>query len=77
VNTDGDHFIEYDEFVDALPNFEKWGVKITNPRKTFDLIDTDKGGKINFQEFCHWAIKNSMDIDTDDDFDDECLKKLK
>ncbi len=77
VNTDGDKYLEYDEFVAAIPTFEKWGVKVTDPEVTFDEIDEDKGGKIRFFEFCHWAIKNNMDIDTDDDFNDDCLKNLK
>lgn len=57
--------------------FEKWGVKVSDPEKTFVEIDLDRGGRIRFDEFCHWAIKNNMDIETDDDFNDECLKNLK
>jgi len=77
VNTDHDKYIDYDEFVAAIPTFEKWGVKVTDPEKTFAKIDTDKGGRIRFDEFCHWAIQNNLDIDTDDDFEDGCLKNLK
>lgn len=77
INTDDDKYVDYDEFISAIPKFEKWGVKVSDPRKTFDEIDTDKGGKIRFEEFCHWAIKNHLDIDTDDDFEDSCLSNLK
>ena len=77
VNTDGDKYLTMDEFKDAIPEFEKWGIKISDPVKTFKQIDLDKGGKIRFDEFCHWAIKTNLDIDTDDDFDDPCLIKLK
>ena len=77
VNTDGDKYLDLQEFKDAVPTFEKWGIKVSDPVKTFKAIDLDHGGKIRFDEFCHWAIKNHLDIDTDDDFDDPCLKKLK
>lgn len=77
VNTDKDKYINKDEFSAALPLFEKWGVKVSDPEKTFDQIDLDKGGRIRFDEFCHWAIQNQMDIETDDDFNDDCLNKLK
>ena len=77
MNTDNDKYVDYVEFVAALPFFETWGIKVTDPERTFMEIDLDKGGKIRFNEFCHWAVKNHLDIETDDDFDDECLKKLK
>lgn len=77
VNTDGDKYLDIDEFKKAIPQFEKWGIKITNPEKTFKEIDLDKGGVIRFDEFCHWAIKAKLDLETDDDFDDPCLKNLK
>lgn len=77
VNTDNDKYLDFNEFVTAIPKFEKWGIKVTDPKKTFDQIDLDKGGRIRFEEFCHWAIKNKLDIDTDDDFEDECLSNLR
>ena len=76
INSDSDKYIEYDEFLAGIPKFEKWGVKVQDPKTTFNEIDTDKGGKIRFEEFCHWAIKNKLDIDTDDDFQDSCLDNL-
>ena len=33
----------------------------------FKEIDTNNGGMILFIEFCDWAIKRNLDIDTDDD----------
>jgi Ca2+-binding EF-hand superfamily protein len=77
VNTDGDKYLNINEFKNAIPQFEKWGIKITNPEKTFNEIDLDKGGFIRFDEFCHWAIKTHLDIETDDDFDDPCLQNMK
>lgn len=77
VNTDNDRFIDFDEFVLALPLIEKWGFKVVNPLKAFEEIDLTKRGKINYDEFCHWAIKHHLDIDTDDDFEDVCFDKMK
>eukprot|EP01091_Cochliopodium_minus_P013562 TRINITY_DN4397_c0_g1_i1.p1 TRINITY_DN4397_c0_g1~~TRINITY_DN4397_c0_g1_i1.p1 ORF type:complete len:189 (-),score=59.48 TRINITY_DN4397_c0_g1_i1:78-644(-) len=76
INSDGDKFIDYNEFVAGLPKLKVWGFNVTDPRKTFDEIDLDKGGKIRFDEFCHFAIKHNLDIDTDDDFQDESFKIL-
>jgi len=77
VNVDGDKTIDYNEFVAALPRIEKWGVKVEDPKKTFAEIDVDKGGNLRFDEFCNWAVKFNLDIDTDDDFEDEALAGLK
>ena len=46
---------------------ENWGIKITDPAKTFAEIDTDKGGMILFNQFCRWAIQKNMDLEDDDD----------
>jgi Ca2+-binding EF-hand superfamily protein len=77
INSDHDHYIELEEFQAALPKLQNWGVKIENPEETFKEIDTDNGGRIRFDEFCKWAIKHNLDIDTDDDFQDESLKNIK
>ena len=49
---------------------KKWGVKITDPEAEFKKIDNNKGGVILFEEFCDYAIKKSLDLEDDDDFDD-------
>jgi len=77
LNTDSDKTIDYSEFLAALPRLEKWGIKVAEPEKTFKEIDADKGGKLRFDEFCVWAVKHNLDIDTDDDFQDEALSGLK
>jgi len=65
------------EFKHALPEMEKWGVKIQNPAATFKEIDLNGGGVILFDEFCHWAILKHLDLENDDDFDDVVLSNLK
>ena len=77
VDKSGDHQINLDEFKKALPTMEKWGLKINNPEEEFKKIDKNNGGTISFAEFCSYAIEKSLDLETDDGFDDEELKNLK
>ena len=77
VDKSGDHKINLDEFKKALPLMEKWGVKIDDPEKEFQKIDTNGEGSVSFEEFCEYAIKKSLDLEEDDEFDDEELKNLK
>ena len=65
------------EFKAAVPTLEKWGVKVSDPAATFAEIDTNGGGQILFDEFCHWAIKKQLDLETDDDFEDKDLSSMK
>jgi Ca2+-binding EF-hand superfamily protein len=62
--------INLEEFKKAIPTLEKWGVKISDPEAEFKKIDNNKGGVILFEEFCDYAIKKSLDLEDDDDFDD-------
>jgi Ca2+-binding EF-hand superfamily protein len=77
IDTGGDRKVNIYEFKAALPLIEKWGVKIEDPKKTFKEIDTNNGGEILFDDFCHFAIKKNLDLENDDDFDDEELKSMK
>ena len=77
VDRSGDHQISLEEFQKAVPQMEKWGVKITDPEATFKEIDKNNEGSVSFEEFCSYAIQKSLDVEDDDGFDDEELKKLK
>jgi len=77
LNTNHDKYIDFDEFLQALPLIEKWGFKISEPQKAFNEIDLTRRRKIKYEEFCHWAIKHNLDIETDDDFEDQSLEKMK
>lgn len=70
INVDGDKKIEYDEFLQAIPEVEKWGVKISDPEEQWKLASGGDGGII-FTEFCDWAIKLSLDLDDDEDIEVE------
>ena len=45
----------------------KWGLKITNPEKTFKEIDHNGGGILLFDEFSEFAIQQSLDLEDDGD----------
>jgi len=77
IDNNGDKKINLDEFQDAVPTIERWGLKVADASKAFAEIDQDGSGKVRFDEFCSWAIKNKLDIEDDDDFTDDCLKNLK
>ena len=53
-----------------MPIIEKWVGKLNESgAQAFKEIDKNGGGFILFNEFCDWAIKKSLDLDDDDDFD--------
>lgn len=70
IDTNHDRKVTLSEFKLALPKLEKWGVKISDAEKTFKEIDSNGGGVILFDEFSHWAIQKSLDLEDDDDFED-------
>lgn len=76
IDKSDDFKVDINEFKKALGTLESWGVKITDAQAEFNKIDTNKGGVIMFDEFCEWAIKKQLDLEDDDDFDDEELKKM-
>lgn len=76
IDIQDDKKISFEEFKDAIPAMEKWGIEIDNPEAAFDSIDTNKGGQILFEEFVKWAIAKNLDLENDDDFNDEELAKL-
>ena len=77
IDTSDDFKINLEEFKKAVPTLNKWGVKIDDPVKEFNKIDTNHGGVILFDEFCSYAIKKNLDLEDDDDFDDEEISKMK
>ena len=79
LDNSGDYQITLDEFKKAIPQMKNWGVEISeaNAEKEFKSIDIKNEGFISFEEFCSFAITKSLDLEEDDGFDDEELKKLK
>jgi Ca2+-binding EF-hand superfamily protein len=77
IDQNNDRKVTLSEFKHAVPTMEKWGVKISSPEANFAEVDANGGGVILFDEFCHWAIKKSLDLEDDEDFEDVVFAKLK
>jgi hypothetical protein len=45
-----------------------WVVKIENPEEVFETVSG--WGSIFFTEFSEWAIKLSLDLEDDEDYED-------
>ena len=60
-------FPRYQEFVRHAKKLTEWGVKSTDFKAEFAKMDTNHGGKVLFDEFCHWAIPQNLDVEDDDD----------
>ena len=66
IDDDDDRRISFEEFEKAIPTMEKWNIK-GDAKEMFAEADADGKGMILFIEFCQWAIKKNLDLDTDDD----------
>lgn len=62
VDSSKDHRISLEEFEKAVPSLKAQGIKIPDAKKAFSEIDTNQGGMILFDEFCHWAITHSLGV---------------
>ena len=67
IDESQDRRVSFTEFKKSLPEVQKWGVVIDNPRSAFGEIDQDGHGMILFDEFCNWAITKQLDLEDDDD----------
>merc|ERR1711991_93808 len=67
VDTGDDRRVDQDEFTKAVPMFEKWGLKISDPAATFKEVDKNGGGQILFDEFVKWAMEKGLDLEDDDE----------
>ena len=77
IDENFDKKVSLQEFKEAVPLMAEWGVKIDNPEEEFRKIDTNNGGSVLFDEFCHYAISKELDLEDDDDFDDSELNNMK
>jgi len=67
IDDGDDHRINFEEFEGALPQIEKWGVKVEDAKAAFDEMDGNDGGQVLFNEFCRWAMKKHIDVDGDEE----------
>ena len=70
IDTNDDRRVSYEEFMQAIPELERWNIDMSDPRAQWRQCDQDGGGMVLFIEFCDWAIKKNLDLDDDDDDDD-------
>ena len=73
IDTSDDNRIELREFKKAKDALIVWGLKIDSDsemEQLFKEVDADGGGKVLFDEFAHWAIKQNLDLEDDDDAED-------
>ena len=70
IDTNDDRRVSYEEFMQAIPELERWNIDMSDPRAQWRQCDKDGGGMVLFIEFCDWAIKKNLDLDDDDDDDD-------
>ena len=79
IDSSGEHLINFKEFKNSIPLMRNWGLdfKESEVEKEFKSISKNDGVTITFEEFCSYAIIKSLDLEEDDNFDDEELKKLK
>jgi len=60
MDIDEDMTLSLNEFKQAASIVEKWSGPIEDVKASFDEIDNDNSGEIDFTEFCEWAIKKSF-----------------
>ena len=58
IDTSKDRRVSMAEFEKATPLLRERGLRVPNAKMVFDRIDTNNGGYIVFDEFCHYAIEN-------------------
>ncbi len=65
-----EHIINFEEFKKAVPQMNKFGVKLTEieAQIRFKKLDIDKDGNISFDDFCSYLIQNSIDLEDDKDW---------
>merc|ERR1711879_783838 len=79
LDTGDDNRIDKNEFVAGVHHLKNWGVEIEDPEAEFKNVDRDGGGRVLFDEFCHWALSKGLDYDQDmddDELDEEDVDKL-
>merc|ERR1712048_1037925 len=52
----GDDLVQYDEFEQAIPILEEWGISIDNPLEAFAYINQDLNHDLDFTHFSRWAL---------------------
>ena len=67
IDIDSDKRISYKEFEFAVPILKRWGIEMSNPQALWNECDANGGGAVLFDEFCDWAIKQSLKLPENDE----------
>ena len=57
IDTSNDQIIQFDEFQQALPLINQWGIVVEDALKTFAELDESNMEGISFSAFARWALK--------------------
>ena len=49
----------------------RWGIDMRDMNARWTEMDRTEEGLVDFMEFCDWAIKQSMDLESDEEGEDE------
>ena len=71
VDTTDDSRISFEEFSNAVPQLQRWGIDMSDPAARWKECDADGKGMVLFDEFSAWAIQKSLDLEDDDNNDEE------
>lgn len=69
LDNSGDMRLSIEEFKKALPSLKNWGVEIPEDQveTEWQAINSGGGNDVDFDEFCAYAIKKSLDCNGDED----------
>lgn len=62
LDSSDDRRVDKEEFREALNTIADWGLSVEDVDATFDMLDTNQGGKILFDEFANWALKQRISL---------------
>ena len=62
VYTGEDRSLNEEEFTQAIPKLEGWGVTLSDSSDEFKKFDSSGSGQVPFDEFAAWALKRSLEV---------------
>lgn len=64
MDLDGDFKLNFVEFKKRCFLLKAWGIKIEDPKKSFEEMDENLGGFVMQNEFCDWIVKKASGLRT-------------
>ena len=63
MDSSRDGTISYDEYLLMRRQIQRWGIR--RPEEQWSSLDFTQDGKVDFREWCDWAYKEQMALDSD------------